>query len=701
LLKRPPSPGIPAQFEAETSLVERASRRLAALEAKAPHSLAYLYMGGLVLLYILVSLHTPLNVLANGVHDDGLFMSLGTYLSEGRWLGPFNQFTLMKGPGYPVFLAFNNWLGTPISLSHAVLHCVAVVCFVFVAHRFIRSIFLSGLLFTLLLWHPVSLSIPLLRVLRDRIYFDELLILLATLALTLFNGIDRKHRVTLAILGGAVLGWFWLTREEGVWILPALGVMVAAAAFHAYRHQRVRELAGTVLIVVGVFAATQVGFRASNWWNYGKFVGVDFKEANFQRALGALDSVRSGGTKPFVSITYKSMSRVCDVSPTFASLAPYLNGPERDWEAFGCAFYPSTCGEISSGWFMWALRDSAEHGGHFSSPSESSAFFGRIADEVEAACKRGTLQCKRQLIAEMPPMSLHRLAEGLRGRYAEALNLLLLLDFPIRPDHGSFLSSVPVQSGGTKDVLAKRLRFLNYPLHTRSSDWSPMLTSYVISGWYYGSGSDWISVAVRRSDGSVADVRFDRGTSPDIAAHFGDPLASLQRYRISVDCNDECVLQVRTPAGQEASETFAELLRRAPFGFAAGSGTFFADSAIPVPEAEYEPTLADGTADHIRKVIFGLYKYVLVPLLLMGVIAFVTSSVVYWQSALRNVCYVLALVSWSLVLSRVGLLLLTAATSLPALMIHYMAPAYFMLVSGAVFSCAAWLQLSRPLGRAC
>jgi hypothetical protein len=89
----------------------------------------------------------------------------------------------------------------------------------------------------------------------------------------------------------------------------------------------------------------------------------------------------------------------------------------------------------------------------------------------------------------------------------------------------------------------------------------------------------------------------------------------------------------------------------------------------------------------------------LVPALLLGVIAFAISSVTYWRSALRNVCYVLALVSWILVLSRVGLLLLTAATSLPALMVHYMAPAYFMMVSGAVFSCAAWLQLSRPPGR--
>lgn len=120
-----------------------------------PPAVVWAYVVGMILLYVFVSVHTPITVLAHKPHDDGLFMSLGAYLSEGRWLGPFNQYTLMKGPGYAAFLALNNWLGTPISLSHALFHCMAVTLFAIVAHRFAGSIVLSGLLFTLLLWHPV------------------------------------------------------------------------------------------------------------------------------------------------------------------------------------------------------------------------------------------------------------------------------------------------------------------------------------------------------------------------------------------------------------------------------------------------------------------------------------------------------------------------------------------------------------------
>ena len=621
--------------------------------------------------------------MAGAPHDDGLFISLGHYLADGRWLGPFSQFTLMKGPGYPAFLAVNNWLGTPISFSHALFHCVAVSVFVLIAHQFMRSWPLSGLLFTLLLWNPVSLSTPLLRVLRDRIYFDQLLILLATVAWALFSE-SRKGRILAALFAGAVLGWFWLTREEGVWILPALGVVAAVVSIQAHRQKRFLAIIGTIAIVIAVFATMQVAFCAINAFTYGTFVGVDFKERNFQRALGALDSVRSGGTKPFVSITHEAMRQVSAVSPDFASLAAYFNGPGRSWEQYGCPLYPSSCGEIGSGWFMWALRDAAERAGHFSSPAAASAFFGRLADEVEAACERGTLECVPQPIPEMPPMSPQQLAESLWHHSAEALNLLFLLDHSFDPG----------ASDGSKESLASALRFLHYPMHTRPAGLSREPLPYVISGWYYFSGAEWISIAVTRADGSAAETRLDRKDSPDIANHFNDSLALRQRYVLSVDCDDECVLELRNPDGDTVSKTFAEL-QDGQTHFAVGTGMFHIDQLLSFANMSYDLTRADMAAQRIRVAIFQAYKYLLVPVLLLGALAFIIATIVYPSSAFGNICYLMALVSWLLVLSRVGLLLLIAATALPALSVHYMAPAYFMLVSGAVYSGAALLQLQR------
>jgi len=336
-----------------------------------------------MLLYFFVAYHTPIFLFPNAPHDDGLFLALGQSLAEGRWLGSYNQFTLMKGPGYPAFLALIHWIGAPATLAHALLHVTAVAFFVVVAHQFVRSCWLSGLLFVLLLWHPASLVI--IRIMRDRIYFDQLLILFAALTWTLFGSCNGRERAIFACVSGLALGWFWLTREEGIWILPALAFLLLAAFLLARHNLRVREFGLSVMLFLAVFVATQIGFSTANWWVYGKFVGVDFKEANFQRALSAITGVRYGETKPYVPLTAAARQQIYRVSDAFASLSDDFEGSlGRGWAKTSCSSQPMTCGEIGAAWFMWALRDAAANDGHFSSPTAASEFFGKLADEIES-----------------------------------------------------------------------------------------------------------------------------------------------------------------------------------------------------------------------------------------------------------------------------------------------------------------------------
>ena len=226
--------------------------------------LVYSYVIGLCLVYAIVMVHIPMGINPKAGYDDNLFVSLGRYLSEGDWLGPFSQFTLMKGPGYPAFLALNNWLGIPVSLGQALFHCFAVTFFVATCQRFIRSHLISAILLALLLWNPLSLSVWMLRVFRDEIYIGQTLLVLALMLLVLFFPVRNRHRCTYAVLAGAILGWFWLTREEGIWIVPALVFMALVAALHTFQHRwdifrdprgsfndpRLRGLAVTLSIVI-------------------------------------------------------------------------------------------------------------------------------------------------------------------------------------------------------------------------------------------------------------------------------------------------------------------------------------------------------------------------------------------------------------------------------------------------------------------
>jgi hypothetical protein len=541
-----------------------------------------------------------------------------------------------------------------------------------------------------------------LRVIREKIYYGQTLLVLGLMLWVLFCPARSQHRRLYAAVAGAILGWFWLTREEGIWIIPALGLMVLLAALRIFRNRwdmlrdpinafndrRLRGLAVALSIVIGVFSATQIAFDSINWFVYDKFVGVDFKEKHFQRAMGAIHSVRSDGTKPFVSITHAAMKRVDAVSPAFASLAPFFDGQGKGWETYGCTFYPSTCGEIGSGWFMWAFRDAASSTGHYSSPTAASSFFGQLADEISAACTSGKLECEPQLIADMPHTNWPDVIRRMLPRYTDAFQLLILRDQPL------FLN----MSAGTEDILAPAVRFLNYPLYTRPAE-IPMRDIYTLSGWYYKPKGEWITAEVRTPKGTVMDAHFDRRGSPDIQQGSKDPDASDQRFSLFTRCNDDCVLQLRTPEGDTLQKTLAEL-RKAPIDFDLGKGHLHIDNSDFQPDPEYTPSPFDRLCGNIRKAVMIAYNWVFWPILTIGLIAFLVSALVFWKRTIWNVCFVMALVCWGLAFERTTLLLLIDSSSFPALFVSYLAPAYFMLVSGAVLSISALLQLSRAGQRA-
>lgn len=652
--------------------------RLATADVSRPY--AWLFVVVLCALYVFAIYHLPLTINAQAGHDDALFLALGNMLAEGYWLGPYNQYTLMKGPGYPAFLALSHVVGVPVSISQAVFHCVAVTLFVVVAHRYIRSSLVSAVLFVLLLWQPVIFTSIALRIQREQIYSDQLLIVFAAVAAIVFDPGSLRRRLAYAIVGGAVLGWFWLTREEGIWIVPAMVVMVGLAFVDAYRNDALGRLVVVLLVFAGVAGAAQVGFRTMNWWAYGTFVGVDFKEENFQRALKALYSVRSGGTKPRVAVTAEARRRLAEVSPSYEALAGTI---DDSWvNRATCAYQPESCGEIGAAWFMWGVREAVAEIGAYESPARAAAFYGQLADEIEAACADGRLECASQRVATMPPWTWSQLLDGVARDYRRAFDLLLmtrpLLQFNV--------------SNGSKKAVARALRFLNHPVYTPTvAERRPPTSVYTIEGTYYESGSNWFDVDVRGAKGKPVAAKLKRRPSPDLERQ--DPAASHQRFRLRTKCNVACILTVGTAGGLTGS---------VPLGQVRVSAIDIGDARISVERVDikrggddrFEAGIGAGVAAHIRDFAIGGYRFVLLPVLGLGILSFVVCTLFFFRRAYRNVCYGLALSAWILVLARVTLIIAIHRTAFNAINPAYLSPAYFMMVCAAVFSCAAWLQLA-------
>ena len=89
-------------------------------------------------------------------HDDTLFVGLALNILQGEWLGAYDQFTLMKGSGYPIFIAFSNIIGVPLILSQELLYLGACFAFTWGLRLLGSSTWFLWLAFGILAFNPFT-----------------------------------------------------------------------------------------------------------------------------------------------------------------------------------------------------------------------------------------------------------------------------------------------------------------------------------------------------------------------------------------------------------------------------------------------------------------------------------------------------------------------------------------------------------------
>lgn len=368
--------------------------------------LAWLFIGLLVLFKLWLVSGQSLWALAHASHDDLLFIRLANHLAQLDWLGPYDNLTLSKGPFYPMWIACMFLASIPLLLSQHLLYIAADLVMYHALRPFAEHCLLRIAIFVLLLFNPATVDIQLARVLRDALYPGLTLLVVAT-TIGLFA---RRHEPACSLVGWAVTcglatAAFWLTREEGLWILPLLVPLVswtmAAAIFTGkWNWRKITILTLPLLLPTIMLQAVSL----MNWTYYGVYATVEFKTSEYKAAYGALTRVQPREHKPQVPIPKETRQHIYEQSKAFKELQPFF---ERDgfWTLGTVGFmdHPSGSDEIGGGWFMWALRDAAADAGYFTSGAKAASFFQQIAGEVNAACEEKRLDCLDERATMMPP----------------------------------------------------------------------------------------------------------------------------------------------------------------------------------------------------------------------------------------------------------------------------------------------------------
>jgi len=389
----------------------------------------------------------PVVAHGNASFDDRLYLALAEQMLKGNWLGPYSQFTLMKGPMYSLFIAGTFLSAVPLPIAQHLLYLLGCILLVLALRPCFDASWQAFGTFTLLWWQPMSYVE--LDILRQNIYTPLTLLLFAGLCALQTR---RAARVYIRLAWGALLGTaaaaFYLTREEGIWILPATALLIGISAWNSWRAgERLRPLvapAGTATICA---TAILVTVCTLNYRYYGWFGTVEFRAREFRSAYGALQRPVPSEQIPYVPVTHDVRLKLYQVSQSFAELKPCLEGPiGLEWANYS-DFLTGRPGEelqIGGGSFIWALRDCVIASGHGNSAREALDFYRSLGAEINRACDEGRITPARTRRDTMMPRwrtgQTQRILQTTPGYLAD---FLLFKDF----------SAYPTESWGSAELL--------------------------------------------------------------------------------------------------------------------------------------------------------------------------------------------------------------------------------------------------------
>jgi hypothetical protein len=340
---------------------------------------------------------------AGGGADDLLFVRLANFILDGRWLGPFDQYTLIKGPFYPLFLAAAAATRVPIQIATQAVVLLGALIASRVAGRLLGSRAAGCFCFALIALNPAPLGLVATLLYREPLYAGLLLLTLGTAArLALL-----PRALWWALPLGLAFAAFWLTREEGLLLIPSLALLAAWRVGHDVAHRTpMPATLARLLLPVAAGLAPILLVAEINRIDYGVFRTSDYKAPPVLAAYSALSRIRHDTWIATVPVPRDAFARAYEVSPAARLLAANLEGPGRAfWANVSCRDEPfAGCDDIEAGWIMWALRGAATAAGQYGSAKQADRFFRRIAVEVNAACDSGQIPCSARRLSLLPPI---------------------------------------------------------------------------------------------------------------------------------------------------------------------------------------------------------------------------------------------------------------------------------------------------------
>ena len=363
----------------------------------------------------------PPSIILGTSYDDWLQVHLAGNILSGNWLGPWEIRTLIKGPGYPLFLAASNLMG--ISPVYAVHVLYLVACFFALQFlkrlwpTFFQSNYIQFFLYFLLCFNPVVFSSDFSRIYRNGLF--AVLIFFGTvcgldailLAKKCLNHERMKYKFAGRIfLASFLLGYSIVTRLDGSLIFPIILFAIIFVAFiekvNAYgvnrpksgkliKQRNAKEIAPILKIgAISIFLYFLPTFfiQTMNSSYYGINSVDDYSQGNFAAAMKTWQSIEPRlDDRFYIPVTEFQKEEAFRVSPKARMLEKYVKS-EETWEKQTSCQQNVDC-KTSGPWIVFEVRDAVVSLGLARDAQEFQKFFGDMNSELKSACAAKTISC--------------------------------------------------------------------------------------------------------------------------------------------------------------------------------------------------------------------------------------------------------------------------------------------------------------------
>lgn len=373
-----------------------------------------LYLLGIVLICLLrfsLGMQLPRFINGNTPDDDVLYINLANNVLNGNWFGTYSSAVLNKSPGYTFFLLLPVVTGLPYNFWYEILVGCSVLLSVKAFVPILNTWAKKYIWIILLLFNPIFFDTgTALRLYRNALVPICVLFVISTLVGLYFSALgSEKNSLTWALGAGVSISFFWILREDSIWLLPfILGAIICTvyANWSAIIRQHNFKLAFTLFLPLLILIGTLNLVKTINYIQYGVYAITDFNDTAFAKVMTDIIRIQPKKEKPYIWVTHDTISKLYEVSPAFGELEPYIEQIYKGgWQLWGKL---GDDGEIEKDYITWAMRDALSASGKYKDSQTLNDYLIRVHHEISSAFQDGRLQKRKgiSISALSKPLSL-------------------------------------------------------------------------------------------------------------------------------------------------------------------------------------------------------------------------------------------------------------------------------------------------------